>query len=62
MKQQLIYKLTEEDVQHVSEETLGRKLTSTEKKQIKDTIAEKINWFEAIEDAINECVRQTNRT
>ena len=54
MGKTIIYKLIEEDVQLVSEETLGRKLSPTEISQIKDVIAEKINWLEAIESAITE--------
>ena len=54
MKRKVIYELIEEDVQMVSEETLGRRLDATEISAIKDLIAENINWFDAIESAIIE--------
>lgn len=50
----IIYSLTVEDIQTVSEETLDRKLSDNEIKIIVDSIAEKINWYAAIEDSINE--------
>lgn len=56
MKKNVVYELTDEDVQNVSEEVLSRKLNSSEISRIKDVIAEKINWFDAIESAINETI------
>ena len=56
MKKNVVYELIDEDVQIVSEQILGRKLKSLELSKIKDVIAEKINWFEAIESAINETI------
>ncbi|MFA7122805.1 MAG: hypothetical protein WC212_02065 [Candidatus Delongbacteria bacterium] len=56
MKKNVVYELTDEDVQNVSEEILSRKLNSSEISRIKDVIAEKINWFDAIESAINETI------
>ncbi|MDY0016524.1 MAG: hypothetical protein RBS89_01685 [Candidatus Delongbacteria bacterium] len=56
MKKTVIYELVEDDVQNVSEEVLSRKLNSSEISRIKDVIAEKINWFDAIESAINETI------
>lgn len=50
----IIYSLTVEDIQTVSEETLDRKLSDNEIKTILDSIAEKINWYAAIADSINE--------
>ncbi len=56
MKKNVVYELIDEDVQNVSEEVLGRKLNPSEISRIKDVIAEKINWFDAIESAINETI------
>ena len=54
MRSKIIYYLNEEDVQTVAVEELGRNLSSEEIKKIKDLIAEKINWYDAIAEAINE--------
>ncbi|HQO08523.1 MAG TPA: hypothetical protein PLK90_00425 [Clostridiales bacterium] len=56
MRKNVVYELTDEDVQNVSEEVLGRKLNSSEILKIKDVIAEKIDWFDAIESSINETI------
>lgn len=56
----IIYKLTVEDLQTVSEEELDRKLTNDEIKMLINPIAEKINWFDAIADSINEKVVPEN--
>jgi hypothetical protein len=50
----VIYSLTVEDVQEVANQELGRDLTDNEIKKIKDIIAEKITWYDAILDTINE--------
>ena len=49
----IIYKLVVEDIQNVAEETLDRKLLDVEIDLIKESIAERIPWYEAIEDSIN---------
>jgi hypothetical protein len=45
--------LNVEDVQTVAFEEIGRELTAKEIKKIEDLIAENINWYDAILDAIN---------
>lgn len=50
----IIYQLTVEDIQTVAQQELERKLTKNEIKSIEDVIAEKIKWYDAIVDAINE--------
>ena len=50
----VIYSLNEEDMQTVSHQELGRYLSSDEIEKIKDSIAEKINWYEAIAISITE--------
>ncbi len=49
-----IYQLTTEDVQTVAQEEIERELTPEEIENIKDSIAEKIPWYDAISAAITE--------
>lgn len=49
----IIYSLIEDDIQTVALQELERNLSSQEIEKIKKTIAEKINWYEAIADSIN---------
>lgn len=50
----IIYSLNEEDIQTVSYQELGRYLSFDEIEKIKESIAEKINWYEAIATSITE--------
>ena len=54
MKNQIIYYLTIEDIQTVSEQEVGRKLSNQEIEMIIDVIAEKIKWYEAIANSISK--------
>ncbi|WP_424947076.1 hypothetical protein [Candidatus Spongiihabitans sp.] len=54
MANELIYSLNEEDAQTVAIEQLGRELSSDEMSALKDKIAEKINWFDAISNTLLE--------
>jgi hypothetical protein len=54
MKDKLIYFLTIEDLQNVANQELNRELTKIEIELLKIKIAEKINWYDAIADVINE--------
>jgi hypothetical protein len=54
MRSKIVYSLNEEDVQTVAVQELGRNLSSKEIEKIKDLIAEKIKWYDAIAEAINE--------
>ncbi len=51
-KDKKIYWLTIEDIQNVTEENFGRKLTSKEIEKIIDPIADSISWHDSIYDAI----------
>jgi hypothetical protein len=53
-KNEIIYQLTIEDIQEVAMQELDRELTKEEVKRLIDPIAEKIPWYNAIADAINE--------
>ena len=53
-KNEIVYRLTVEDIQEVALQELERELTKDEIKRIIDPIAEKISWYDAVADAINE--------
>lgn len=48
----IIYSINIEDVQNVAEEELGRKLTKKELKIIEDKLGDYIDWYSAIDTAI----------
>lgn len=54
--EKIIYQLTEEDIQNVAEQELGRELNQEDIKKIVDLIAENIPWYDAIADAIIEII------
>ena len=54
MKDSIIYSLTIEDIQTVSNQEIQRDLSPEEIKIILEPIAEKIKWYDAIADSINE--------
>lgn len=56
MKDDLIYFLNEEDAQTVAIEVLDRELNSVEMSALKDKVAEKIAWFDAISDALTDII------
>ena len=51
----VVYYMNAEDVQTVAKECLDRPLSDDEMEMIEDAIAEKVDWFEAIEGAILLC-------
>jgi hypothetical protein len=53
-KNDIVYSLNIDDIQEVAMQELDRELTLEEIKKIIDPIAEKIPWYEAIADSINE--------
>lgn len=55
-KNEIIYQLTIEDIQEVAIQELDRELTKKEIKRLIDPIAEKIPWYDAIADAIDETI------
>lgn len=56
-KDDIIYSLSIEDIQTVALEEIDRELTVNEIEKIKDLIAENINWYDAILDAINAKIK-----
>lgn len=53
-KEEIIYSLNITDIQTVAEQEIERELTINEIEKIKDSIAEKIDWYGAIADSISE--------
>lgn len=53
----IIYSLNVEDIQNVANQELDRDLTDKEIIKITDTIAEKIPWYDAIVDSIQEKIK-----
>ncbi len=52
-KDYVFYQLNIEDIQTVATETYGRELTQEEIKNVLDPIADRIPWYDAIENAIS---------
>jgi len=50
----IIYQLTVEDIQNVANQELGRSLSDVEIERIIEPITEKIPWYDAIYNAIND--------
>ena len=53
-REEIIYSLCIEDMQTVAEQEIERELTIEEIRQIKDSVTTKINWYDAIADAIHQ--------
>lgn len=53
-KNEIVYSINIKDIQTVAMEEMGRELTDDEIDKIKDLIGEKIGWYEAILDTLNE--------
>ncbi len=56
----VIYSLSVEDIQTVALQELERNLSTNEIEMIKKVIAEKINWYDAILNSINEKIMPSN--
>ncbi len=50
--EKIIYQLTVEDIQNVAVQELNRELTTKQIESIIDKVAENINWYDAISNAI----------
>lgn len=50
--EQIFYYVSIGDIQNVAEEEIGRNLSDSEIESIKDIIAERINWYDPIAQAI----------
>lgn len=47
-----------DDIHEVSEEVLYRRLTEKEIALVKESVGEHVDWFQAIENAINQHIRE----
>ena len=54
--EKIFYQLTVEDVQNVANQELERELSLEEIELIQDRIAEKIDWYNAIAQSIDELI------
>ena len=54
----IIFSLNVDDIQQVALENIDRELTAKETDRVKEKIAEKINWYDAIFFAISEEIRE----
>ncbi len=52
-----VYKISLEDLQVVAREVLERELTTDELTAVGNSVGNYIDWFQAIENAINEHIR-----
>ena len=55
-KNKIVYKLTVEDIQTVADEMFDRNLSNEEIEKVEDRIGDYINWYDAIENAINDSI------
>jgi hypothetical protein len=54
---EIVYSINISDLQEVSEEVLERRLTEKEIASIEQTLGDYIDWFQAIDNAIQETIR-----
>jgi len=54
-----IYELSVDDLQQVAKEVLERELTSAEVVAVENAVGNYIDWFQATENAICRCVRDS---
>jgi len=59
--ERIVYSLNVEDIQEVAKEVLGRKLTKREISLVEESLGDYIKWFDAVEFAIYEHIRQRRR-
>jgi hypothetical protein len=57
MKNKIIYSLTIEDIQNVAQQEIERELNLQEIEVIKESIAKKMNWYDAIAYSIYEQIK-----
>jgi hypothetical protein len=53
-KNKIVYSLNVADIQTVAMQEMGRELIADEIEKVKDSIGEKINWYDAILNSIIE--------
>ena len=56
--EEIIYKINVNDLQDVSAQVLERPLSDAEIALVKESVGDHIDWFQAIENAIHEHIRE----
>jgi hypothetical protein len=56
-----VYEISVEDLQEVAKEALERELTEDELTAVGNRVGDYIDWFQAIENAINDCIRRRDK-
>jgi len=52
-----VYEISVDDLQQVAKEVLERELTADEITAVGNSVGDYIDWFQAIENAIDNCIR-----
>jgi hypothetical protein len=52
-----VYEISIDDLQRVANEVLARELNDEEITAVGKSVGDYIDWFQAVENAINNCVR-----
>ncbi len=52
-----VYEISVDDLQRVAKEVLERELTDAEITAVGNSVGDQIDWFQAIENAIHNCIR-----
>jgi hypothetical protein len=55
--QKTVYEISVEDLQLVAIDRLHRQLTEDELSTVGNRVGDYIDWFQAIENAISDCIR-----
>jgi hypothetical protein len=53
----IVYSLNVEDIQTVALQEIKRNLSQEEIEKIKESLADQINWYDAIANSINEKIK-----
>ncbi len=56
--EEVVYSINIQDIQDVANDVLERNLTKKELEIIKDKVGDYIDWFQAIENAINNNIHE----
>jgi hypothetical protein len=60
MKNEILFYLNVEDFQNVAIQEIDRHLTKDEILKVRDKLNERINWYDALSDSINELLIVNN--
>lgn len=52
-----VYEISIDDLQRVANEVLARELSDEEITAVEKSVGDYIDWFQAVENAINNCIR-----